>query len=128
MSELENRINNILSSPEDMEKIVGMAKSLMDSGALGALGGAVSDNGDGGQRDTGDIAGGLGGFQFDPNMSASIIKIISGMNSNNEKHALLTAMSPYLGDRRREKMARAIQIAKMAKLARTVLSESGGSG
>lgn len=130
MSGIEETIQNMLSSPEEMEKITKLAQSLMDSGSLGNLASMFSGNDDASsdetQKDTEDYSLGNMFDNLNPDMLSSIGKMVSGMNSNSDKYALLTAMSPYLEEKRRTKMSRAIQIAKMAKIAKLVFSENGG--
>ena len=46
--------------------------------------------------------------------------------SDSREQALLAAMKPYLSEKRRAKMDRAMQLAHMAKLAQLALSEAGG--
>ena len=104
MSELEDRLNSILSDPGQMEKIAGLARSLM------------------------------GGESAAPAQSApelSMLKKLGGlMNANTQtpsrEQALLTAMRPWLSQKRREKMDRAMQLARMARIARLAMGELGG--
>ena len=113
MSELEDKINSLLSSPEDMEKITKLAQSFMGGGGEQTSGTEAQPN----------LASMLGGL--DPGMLASIGKIMSKAGTGSDKSAMLSAMGPYLGEKRREKMAKAIQIARIAKLAGTAFSEYG---
>ena len=104
MSELEDRLNSILSDPGQMEKIAGLARSLM------------------------------GGESAAPAQSApeaSMLKKLGGLMSANEQtpsreQALLSAMRPWLSEKRREKMDRAMQLARMARIARLAMGELGG--
>ena len=104
MSELEDRLNSILSDPGQMEKIAGLARSLM------------------------------GGESAAPAQSApeaALLKKLGGLMSADaqtpsREQALLTAMRPWLSQRRREKMDRAVQLARMARIARLAMGEPGG--
>jgi hypothetical protein len=124
LGELEVKLNNILSSPEDMEKIAGLAKSL--SGTFGAVPVAAASGtpepeeakSDGGQ------AGVLGGK--DPKMLKLIGRLTGEYSSGGDKADLLRALRPYLKDERREKLDRAAEIARMARLAKIAFSEFGG--
>ncbi len=116
MSEFEDRLNSILNDPEQMDKIANMAKSLLGGDAGGAASGpqaAPATPFDG----------------IDPAMLQGIGKIMSSMNDpqNDQKTALLEAMKPYLDEKRRSKMDRAMKLAKMARLAGLAFGEFGGN-
>ena len=88
MGELEDRLNSILSDPGQMEKIAGLARSLM------------------------------GGESAAPEPSApdaGLLQKLGGLMAQN-------AQAPG----RREKMDRALQLARMARLARIAMGELGG--
>ncbi|MGI5935207.1 MAG: hypothetical protein ACOX7I_00125 [Oscillospiraceae bacterium] len=117
MSELEDKINSILNNPEEMNKIVQMAASIMN-------GGNQKDTSGAGSPDPGNALASLGGI--DPAMLSSIGRLISRAENSFNKHDLLEAMKPYLSEKRREKIDKAIQVAKMAKVAQIALAEYGG--
>ena len=108
MSEFEDRINSVLNDPEQMDKIANLAKSLMGGG-------------DTQKADSGD-----GGTGIDPAMLGKIGRLMNAGNaqSSNER-ALLEAMKPYLTEKRRQKMDRALQLAKLARIARIAMGEMG---
>ena len=129
MSEFEDRINSVLNDPEQMDKIASLAKSLMGGGAQS------TDSGDGGMiGKLGELAKGLssGGSAgqespaVDPAMLGKIGRLMKAGNaqSSNER-ALLEAMKPYLTEKRRQKMDRALQLAKLARIARIAMGEMG---
>ncbi len=104
MSELEDRLNSILSDPGQMEKIAGLARSLM-----GAEGGAP-------EREPAE---------------ASMLRRLSGLMAGSSgtpsrEQALLRAMQPWLSEKRRAKLDRALQLARMAQLAKLAMGELGG--
>ena len=106
MSELEDQISRILADPREMERISGLARSLMGGGEEPA-----SDPGGGAFPDAG------------------LLKKLSGMlqqDSGGKEAALLAAMRPWLSEKRRRKMDKAMQLARMAKLARLAMGEMGG--
>lgn len=116
MSELEDKINSILGDPEQMEKIANMAKSLM-----------------GGTREESPAApgggAGLESLGMDPASLGRLSRILK--NSQGEKpqeRALLEAMKPYLSEKRRSKMDKAIKLARLAKIARLAMGEMGVDG
>jgi len=113
VSEFEDRINSILSDPEQMNKITNLAKSFM--------GGESSR-----QSEGTDIVSQLG---IDGATIGRISRLINAGNSgNNEKQALLEAMKPYLSEKRRVKMDKALKLARLAKIAQLAMGEMGGEG
>ena len=105
MSELEDRINSVLSDPEQMQKISRLARSLMGDG-----------EGDGAPT------------MPDGDMVQRISRLMSsGSVSNRKERALLEAMKPYLSEKRRKKMDKALQIARLAGIARMAMGEMEAS-
>lgn len=100
MSELEDRINSVLNDPGQMEQISKLAQSLMGGAGTESVG-----------TDTG-LLGKLG----------SLIPQTGG----GDKQALLNAMKPYLSEKRRQKLERAVKLAALAKVARLALSDTEG--
>jgi len=124
MSELEDKLNKIMSSPADMEKIMGIARSL--SGSLGAQP-AAEGSAAGAQSapDLGNIASSL--KDIDPKIFRLVTRLIGEYSSGkNDKTELLNVIKPYLKEDRREKIDRAAEIAKLAKLARVAFREFSG--
>ena len=105
MSELEDRINSILGDPEQMEKIAGLAKSLM--------------GGEPTQEAPPEAP------ELDPGMLRRLTQLMRGGDAPGREQALLRAMEPYLSEKRRGKMDRALKLARMARLARLALGETG---
>ena len=117
MSEWEDRINQILGDPEQMAQISQMAQSLM-GGASGE-----KDNTAGGPGDL----GGLGDLGIDPGLIGRVAKLLREEQSGDDhKQALLTAMRPYLSEKRREKLDRAMKLARLSHLAKLAMGEDGG--
>lgn len=109
MSEFEDRINSILGDPAQMEKITQMAKSLM--------------GGDDSPRNTPDMS--LPGL--DPAMLGRLSRLMNDSSTQSGGHqALLLAMKPYLSEKRKVKMDKALQLARFARIARIALNEMGG--
>ena len=104
MSELEDRLNSILSDPGQMEKIAGLARSLM---------------------------GGQAAAPAQEPPEASMLRRLGGLlgqgsGAPSREQALLRAMEPWLSEKRRAKLDRALQLARMAKLAQAAMGELGG--
>jgi hypothetical protein len=139
MSELEDKLNNILSNPAEMEKIMSIARSL--SGSLGsqpAAGGAGNTAGQSSNGPAGEPAA-AASAPLDLSSLTSVLKDVDPKifrlvtrlageyaSGKNDKTALLNAMKPYLKEDRRDKIDRAAEIAKLAKLARVAFSEFSG--
>ena len=104
MSELEDRLNSILSDPKQMEQIAGLARSLMGDGAK-------SNPAPEPEPDT-----------------ALLGRIASLMQSGGDgrEQALLKAMEPYLSEKRRGKLDNALRLAKLARIARLAMETGGG--
>jgi len=118
MSEFEDRLNSILNDPEQMDKIASMAKSLM-GGSGQEPGPQAAPAAEGGMSS---LLEGL-----DPGMLQRMMKVMSGMKQGpDENTALLEAMKPFLKEKRRAKMDRAIKLAKMAKVAELAFGDMGG--
>ena len=107
MSELEDRINSILGDPSQMEQITKLAQTLM--------GGAESS------ADTKDSAF----FNFDPAMIGRISRLMNDSAHEHDNEALLLAMKPYLSEKRRSKMDKAMKLAKLARIAQLAMQETG---
>ena len=101
MSELEEQINRILSDPAQMEKLSGLASLLMggESGEAAPSPAPARDPG--------------------------LLQKLAGGEAGRET-ALLEAMRPWLSEKRQHKMDRAMQLAKMARIARIALGQMGG--
>lgn len=107
MSELEEQLNSILSDPEQMEKIAGMARALMGGGDSGAPQGPPEGPG------------------FDAALLQKMSRMMQGGGEGREQ-ALLKAMAPYLSEKRRGKLDHALQLAKLARIARLAIGETEG--
>jgi hypothetical protein len=124
MSELEDKLNKILSSPADMEKIMGIARSL--SGSLGSQTSTeASAEGAKTAPDLSSITSSL--KDIDPKIFRLMTRLVGEYSSGkNDKAELLNAIKPYLKEDRRAKVDKAAEIAKLAKLAKVALAEFTG--
>lgn len=103
MSELEDMLGKILSSPEEMGKINRLASEL--------LGGGETRSEKSNEPDIGRLLGGL---------------MKSGQSGGN-KEALVAALGPYLKPERRRKLERALKISRLAGIAGIAINEWGDS-
>ena len=113
MSDWEDKINAVLSDPGQMESISRLAAQLMGSG--------------------GDAAPAETEPNTPPALDSAMFSRIGQLfaahgGGDSDKTALLKAMSAYVSPARREKMEKAMQFARMAKIAGAALKEYGGGG
>lgn len=106
MGELEDQLNSILSDPEQMAKIAGLAKSLMGGGDEAA-------------PPSSEKAPDLGLLQM-------LGRAMQGGGGNSREQALLAAMKPYLSEKRQGKVDRAMKLARLARIARFAMDGLGG--
>ena len=122
MGELEDKLNSILSSPEEMEKIMGIARSL-------SMGSSEEQNKKGKStepdKSVSDMFGGL-----DPKMLVRMSRLFGEYShSSNDKSAILRSVMPYLKPERNRQLNQAAEMAKLARIAKIAFSEfSGGDG
>lgn len=110
MSDFEDKLNSLLNDPDQMSRIADMAKSFM--------GGETGERNKTADSDSGGI---------DPGLISRISKLLSRSGSGDgERTALLNAMKPYLSEKRRSKMDKAMKLAKFAEIAELAADEFGG--
>lgn len=110
MSEMEEKLNSVLSNPQLMQQIMTMAQSL----------GQSSETPPEPQPAPGPAA---------PQIDLAMVQKLSGLASQSgidrEQQALLKALTPYLNRDRIVKLEKAMRAAKMARLASTFLNQGG---
>lgn len=122
MSELEDRINSVLSDPGQMEKITKLAQSLM-----GGQGAAVPDMFGELMKSAPTAGEDKSAGMPDIETLGRIGKLLNS-GGNKKEQALLEAMKPYLSEKRRGKMDRAMKIARLARIARFAMGETESDG
>ena len=137
MSEFEDKINSLLNDPKQMDKIAAMAKSLMgDEGGTPKPQNAANKAEDSGFDPAmlGKLTGlfkkdGSEDVGIDPAMLGKLMGLLGkGSSGDSERTALLNAMKPYLSEKRRTKMDKAMKLARIAKIAELAAGEFGGDG
>lgn len=119
MSELEDKINAVLGDPKQMAQITKLAKSFMGGGAPEKAAAPETKGED-------DPFASLG---MDGATLQRLVKVLrQGGGEKPQERALLEAMRPYLSEKRRSKMDKAIKIARLAQIARLAMGETGGDG
>ena len=130
MAEFDEKLNQILSDPGAMAQIMQMAQS---------LGGDTSSppspspspppassnqpSGDNGASLLSSLAGGI-----DPAMLTKLLPLVRelGGKQDSNARALLYALRPYLKEERQEKVERALQLARLFHLGKTLLAQWEG--
>ncbi len=113
MDDLQSKISAIFSSPESMEQIRTLAQSLAGNSE------ALSSSPVPQQQSEPQLP-------IDPRIMQVMTRAMSEFSKPSEASALLGALRPYLSPERISKVDRAMNIAKIAKIARTIIPEFGG--
>jgi len=122
VSEFEEQLNSILSSPETMGQIMALANSISGSGAppQPEAGGAPENPQP--APDLSQLLSMLGGpdspfGKLDPGLVQAGVSLIQEYGRDNqEQAALLSALRPYLPEERQAKLDRAVQLARTARV------------
>ena len=121
MGGLEEKLEGILSDPHAMEQIMALARSLGEKQS-------VPDGQARERQEPSPPSGGKGDgllsalSQVDPRLLAGAAQLMSQYNSGDDRRAaLLTALRPFVQERRYARLDKAIQIAKLSRLIRMAL-------
>lgn len=107
MDELEGKLNALFSSPESMDRIMQLAKSL--SGSSEASHTAEPS-------------------VPDARLMGILTSAMSEFSSGGDTERLAAALKPFLSPERAERLDRAVGVARIARVARRVIPELGGDG
>ena len=108
-------LQSVLSDPEQMEKITQMAQGLMGQARSPDPAPAPQEE---------PRAAPMG----ETRLLSILSKAMASGAGKGRSTALLTAMRPYMRPEKQEKLDRAMKIARMVNVARTVMGEYGGGG
>lgn len=111
MSEMEERLNALLSNPQLMQQIASMAQSM----------GGETQNKPAGQNEQPAATG----QALDPKLLQNLAQSFGQTGVDGNQKALLHALSPYLSPYRVQKLERAMQAAKLAAVASGFLNAGG---
>ena len=111
MSEMEEKMNAVLSNPQLMQQIAAMAQ---------ALGGDVNAP----PSEPKEPAPGPNAA-FDPRLIQAMTQTMGQTGIDSNQKFLLQALSPYLSSHRVQKLERAMQAARLAGAASACLSAGG---
>ena len=110
MSELEERLNTILSNPQLMQQIASMAQ------AMGGQSSAESAE----QKEQPSAS-----TAWDPKLLQTMAQTIGQTGIDGNQKALLHALGPFLSGYRLQKLERAMQAARLAGAASAFLNAGG---
>ena len=130
MSDFEEKLNAILSNPDAMAQVMGLAQSLNNGGAFGGEHAKEQPSGSAPERDSGsDGFGGLGDLfsQIDPKLIHRLLPLIGefSRDDGDERLKLLYALRPFLKPERRDKVERAVKAAKLIHIGKKFLTSMG---
>lgn len=108
MGEMEEKLSSILGNPQMMEKIMSLAQTMQGT-----------------QEPPQSPQPEPGGLGIDPGMMQALAGLAQKNTVDSQQKALLAALAPYLSQRRREKLERAMRAARMAALASSFLNAGG---
>lgn len=121
MSELEDKISEVLGDPQQMARITRLAQSLM--GGEGAEAAPTAANT--AQNAEAAATPELDALGIDATMLSRIAKAISADSGQSRaEQALLEAMRVYLSEKRRGKLDRAMKLARLARIAKLTMIET----
>lgn len=113
MSELEEKLGSILSDPNMMQQLMGMAQMLSANAPA-----QPQPSSDARQTET-----------PQPGVDEKTLRMLSGIarqgNVDDNQHSLLKALQPYLSRERIAKLERAMRAARMAGAASSFLNAGG---
>ena len=107
VSDFEDKLNKLLNDPKEMERFAGFAKSLM--------------SGEESPKPEQSTA-----LDIDPSILKNLSGMLSGKGSGGRDAKLLEAMRPFLSEKRRGKMDKAMKIARLAGIAELAAGQLGG--
>lgn len=123
MGEWEDKLQSILGDPNAMNQIMAIAQSITGNTAepdASAQGGGDPTPPEATPQSGGDLFSAMG--ELDPRLLQIGMRLLSEYNCEDEKKtALLTALQPFIQERRRDKVDQAIRIAKLSHVIRVAL-------
>lgn len=111
MSELDDKLNSILSNPQMMQQIMSLAQSMNGS--------------DSAPSPPPPKAPALFDAPIDPSLLSKIAGLMQRGSIDQDQMQLLKALRPYLSGQKLQKLERAMHAAKMAGIASDVIGAQG---
>lgn len=121
MNNWDAKLGQLLSNPDAMSQVMNLAQSL--SAQMGS-----EDNAPPPPPQSSNASDLLGGI--DPELIARLLPVLKQMNrpQSTETSAFLYALRPFLKESRRDKVDRAVQLARVIHLAKAFFTAEGGIG
>lgn len=116
MSELDDKLNSILSNPQMMQQIMSLAQSMGGQQAAPPP-----------QPSPAPKAPAPFEAPIDPSLLSKIAGLMQRGSIDKDQAQLLRALKPYLSSRKLQKLERAMQAARMAGIASDVVGAGGRS-
>ena len=120
MSELDEKLNSILSNPAMMQQIMSLAQALNQSEAQ-----QQSPNSASPPQQSAEPA--VKEAPFNPNLLNKIAGLMERGSIDKNQESLLKALGPYLSRQKLQKLERAMHAAKMAGIASEMVNVRGQS-
>ncbi len=124
MADIGEKLQELLSSPDGMQKLQGAAEQLQgilgdstDTGAL--LSGLLGNNKPAAEQPSKNAGGGI-----DLSLLTKAAPFLAAMQQEDDSAKLLKALRPYLHGERQQRLDEALEILKWLRLA-TMLKEQG---
>ena len=121
MSELDDKLNSILSNPAMMQQIMSLAQSLNSQSEPPQ--GKQSQSAPPPPQPSGDLNSGE--TSLNPNLLSKIASLMQRGSIDKNQESLLRALKPYLSSQKLQKLERAMHAAKMAGIASEMVSNRG---
>ena len=124
MADWQEQLNTILSDPDAMAQIASIAQSLGGGAAAEPKPDGASPPPPPPGMDAAQLLGSL-----DPELLRRLGPLMRELNrpESSEATALLMALRPFLSRKRRDKVERAAQLARLIHLGKTFLTSEGGA-
>lgn len=111
MGDFEEKLESILNNPQAMSQIMSLAQS---------LGGSSEQSAPPPSQPT--PSSEESGLQLDPQLLTGLFSLLNQCSSEDDQRvALLNALRPFVKEQRHAKIDKAIQIAKLSRMARMAL-------
>jgi len=123
VSEFENKLNSLLADPNAMAQVMQLAESLQGQLGTDTPAQAPAPTIESAAPDLlSQLTGGL-----DPALLTRLLPVVQQLNRKESSEAaqLLYALRPFLRPERRDKVERAVQLARLAHLARVFFTKEG---
>lgn len=113
MGDFEEKLESILNNPQAMSQIMSLAQS---------LGGSSAQSAPPPSQPAPSPSSEESGLQIDPQMLTGLFSLLNQYNGDDDQRvALLNALRPFVKEQRHAKIDKAIQIAKLSRMARMAL-------